>query len=141
MSGGSWNYLFCKDIDELMNGSSTELLQDMVDRLNSAGFKDVAKDTQRLVEYIKSASIRIETLFETLSPVFKAVEWFDSGDWGEETLNNEILKYRNARLDSYNKAVDDTIKSIKEEYAFTILEEEKIDEIAERLKGAKQNEY
>lgn len=27
MSGGSWNYLFCKDIDELMNGSSTELLQ------------------------------------------------------------------------------------------------------------------
>ena len=140
MSGGSWNYLFCKDIDELMNGSSTELLQDMVDRLNSAGFKDVAKDTQRLVEYIKSASIRIETLFETLSPVFKAVEWFDSGDWGEETLNNEILKYRNARLGSYNKAVDDTIKSIKEEYAFTILEEEKIDEIAEQLKGAKQNE-
>ena len=140
MSGGSWDYLYSKDIDELMNGSSTELLQDMVDRLNSAGFKDVAQDTQRLVEYIKSASIRIETLFETLSPVFKAVEWFDSGDWGEETLNNEILKYRNARLDNYNKGVDDTIKAIKEEYAFTILEEEKIDEIAEQLKGAKQNE-
>lgn len=40
----------------------------------------------------------------------------------------------------YNKAVDDTIKAIKEEYAFTILEKEKIDEIAEQLKGAKQNE-
>ena len=40
----------------------------------------------------------------------------------------------------YNKAVDDTIKAIKKEYAFTILEEEKIDEIAEQLKGAKQNE-
>lgn len=140
MSGGSWDYLYSKDIDELMNGSSAESLQDMADRLNSAGFEDVAKDTQRLVEYIKSASIRIETLFEGLSPVFKAVEWFDSGDWGKETLNNEILKYRNARLDNYNKAVDDTIKAIKEEYAFTILEEEKIDEIAEQLKGAKQNE-
>lgn len=34
----------------------------------------------------------------------------------------------------YNKAVDDTIKAIKEEYAFTILEEEKIDEIVKRLK-------
>lgn len=134
MSGGSWNYLFCKDIDELMNGSSTELLQDMADRLNSAGFEDVAKDTQRLVEYIKSARIRIETLFETLSPVFKAVEWFDSGDWGEETLNNEVLKYRKSNIDNYSKAVDDTIKAIKEEYAFTILEEEKIDEIAEQLK-------
>lgn len=140
MSGGSWNYLYCKEIDELMNGSSTELLQDMADRLNSAGFEDVAKDTQRLVEYIKSASIRIETLFETLSPVFKAVEWFDSGDWGKETLNNEVLKYRKSNIDSYNKAVDDTIKAIKEEYAFTILEGEKIDEIAEKLKGAKQNE-
>lgn len=139
MSGGSWNYLYNKDIDELMNGSSTEILQDMADRLNSAGFEDVAKDTQRLVEYIKSASIRIETLFETLSPVFKAVEWFDSGDWGEETLNNEVLKYRKSNIDSYNKAVDDTIKAIKEEYAFTILEEEKIDEIAQQLKCGGSN--
>ena len=36
-----------------------------------------------------------------------------------------------------NKAVDDTVKAIKKEYAFTILEEEKIDEIVEQLKGAK----
>lgn len=146
MSGRSWNYLFCKDIDELMNGSSTELLQDMVDRLNSAGFKDAAKDTQRLVEYIKSASIRIETLFETLSPVFKAVEWFDSGDWGEETLNNEILKYRNARLDSYNKAVDDFVKVVKK-HNWNIRNRNEnefiygaIDRLAEQLKEGKVNE-
>lgn len=43
-------------------------------------------------------------------------------------------------LDGYEKGVDDAIKFIKEKYAFTILEEEEIDEIAERLKGAKQNE-
>lgn len=154
MSGGSWNYLCYKDIDELMNCSSTELLQDMVDRLNSAGFKDVAKDTQRLVEYIKSASIRIETLFETLSPVFKAVEWFDSGDWGEETLNNEILKYRNARLDSYNKAIDDFREELLKvdnsaipQYCQAEFCEgnckkctSKIYKIAEQLKGTKQNE-
>jgi hypothetical protein len=41
---------------------------------------------------------------------------------------------------AYNKAVDDTIKFFKEKFAFTILEEEQIDEIAERLKGEKQNE-
>lgn len=141
MSGGSWNYLFCKDIDELMNGSSTELLQDMVDRLNSAGFKDVAKDTQRLVEYIKSASIRIETLFETLSPVFKAVEWFDSGDWGEETLNNEILKYRNARLDNYNKAVDDCVEELKKRrdarYMKVNCDDVELKMLSKKLKGAK----
>lgn len=48
--------------------------------------------------------------------------------------------YRCGYKFGYNKAVDDTIKAIKEEYVFTILEEEKIEEIAERLKGAKQNE-
>lgn len=41
---------------------------------------------------------------------------------------------------AYNKGVDDAIKFIKEKYAFTILEEEEIDEIVEQLKGAKQNE-
>lgn len=45
--------------------------------------------------------------------------------------------YRCGYKFGYNKAVDDTIKSIKEEYAFTILEEEKIDEIAEQLKEKK----
>lgn len=135
MSGGSWNYLYCKEIDELMNGSSTELLQDMADRLNSAGFEDVAKDTQRLVEYIKSARIRIETLFEVLSPVFKAVEWFDSGDWGKEALNNEILKYRNARLDNYNKAIDDFAESVKNLIVdLSVIRFKDIDEIAEQLK-------
>lgn len=146
MSGGSWNYLYCKEIDELMNGSSTELLQDMVDRLNSAGFKDVAKDTQRLVEYIKSASIRIETLFETLSPVFKAVEWFDSGDWGEETLNNEVLKYRKSNIDNYSKAVDDFVKVVKK-HNWNIRNRNEnefiygaIDRLAEQLKEGKVNE-
>lgn len=62
-------------------------------------------------------------------------------------VNNEI-ESGNIQMDNskkllkeeYNKAVDDTIKAIREEYAFTILEEEKIDEIAQQLKGAKQNE-
>lgn len=53
---------------------------------------------------------------------------------------NRKAGYEHGYSVGYNKAVDDTIKAIKEEYAFTILEEEKIDEIAEQLKGAKRNE-
>lgn len=33
-----------------------------------------------------------------------------------------------------NKAVDDTVKAIKDLYTFTILEEEEIDKMARRLK-------
>lgn len=50
---------------------------------------------------------------------------------------NRKAGYEHGYSVGYNKAVDDTIKAIKEEYAFTILEEEKIDEIAEQLKGDK----
>lgn len=53
---------------------------------------------------------------------------------------NRKAGYEHGYSVGYNKAVDDTVKAIKKEYAFTILEEEKIDEIAEQLKGAKQNE-
>ena len=34
----------------------------------------------------------------------------------------------------YNEAVDDTVKAIKKLHAFTILEEEEIDEMARQLK-------
>lgn len=53
---------------------------------------------------------------------------------------NRKAGYEHGYSVGYNEAIDDAIKAIKEEYAFTILEEEKIDEIAEQLKGAKQNE-
>lgn len=53
---------------------------------------------------------------------------------------NRKAGYEHGYSVGYNKAVDDTIQTIKKAYAFTILEEEKIDEIAEQLKGAKQNE-
>lgn len=67
-------------------------------------------------------------------------------EWLEELkayrANEEMSEnvYRCGYKFGYNKAVDDTIKSIKKEYAFTILEEEKIDEIAKQLKKASDSE-
>lgn len=97
MSGGSWNYLYSKDIDDIMQGSDIELLEEMADYLNQNGYEDVAKDTRQLVEYIKSAKIRVETLFEMLSPVFKAVEWYCSVDWGKDSVDKAIEEYRNGK--------------------------------------------
>ncbi len=92
MSGGSYNYLYCKEPEEFMNYTGD--LEDMSDQLNQLGYEDVARDMRRLLEYIKSAKIRIEVLSKKLSPVMKAVEWYDSADWGLETLDKEIQKYR-----------------------------------------------
>ena len=100
VSGGSWNYLYSKEIDDLMQYSNIETLEEMADYLNQNGYEDVAKDTRRLVEYIKSAKIRVETLFEMLSPVFKAVEWYCSADWGKDRVDKAIEEYRNGKGDS-----------------------------------------
>lgn len=92
MSGGSFNYLYCRDIDKLMNNTSD--LEEMRDYLISYGYEDIAKDTQRLIEYIKSAECVIGTLKDMLEPVFHAVEWYESGDYGKEKMIEVLEKYR-----------------------------------------------
>ena len=77
MSGGSFGYLCYKDVPELMEPSSISNLEIMVQHLQLYGYEDIARDTQRLIEYIRSASIRIEVLSENLNDVFHAVEWHE----------------------------------------------------------------
>ena len=57
MSGGSWDYLYSKEIDDLMQYSNIETLEEMADYLNRNGYEDAAKDTRRLVEYTTLFSI------------------------------------------------------------------------------------
>lgn len=94
MSGGSFDYLCYKEVPELMNSSNIANLESMVQHLQKYGYEDIARDTQRLIEYIQSASIRIEVLSENLNDVFHAVEWHESGDIGRETMIAELEKYR-----------------------------------------------
>lgn len=106
MSGGGFGYLYSREVDELIQYSSIEMLEDMADYLNSTGYEDVAKDTRRLVEYIISAKIRIETLHEMLSHVFKAVEWYESGDSGKDSVDKAIEEYRRGKAvknENFNK--------------------------------------
>ena len=95
LSGGSFDYLCYKDVPELMNSSSIANLESMVQHLQEYGYEDIARDTQRLIEYIQSASIRIEVLSENLNGVFHAVEWHESGDISRETMIERLENYRN----------------------------------------------
>lgn len=47
---------------------------------------------------------------------------------------NRQAGYNHGYAVGYNEAIDDTVKAIKELYAFTILEEEEIDEMVRQLK-------
>ena len=92
MSGGSFNYLYCKNNIELFDCVSD--LEDIEDALIKYDYVDVAKDTRRLIEYIKTALIRVDVLSNQLKPVFKAVEYRVSCDCGDDDLKKAIEKYR-----------------------------------------------
>lgn len=94
MSGGSFNYLCYKETLSELSERICDL-EDMRECLVKYGYDDIAKDTQRLIEYIKSAKVRVETLAEMLSDVFHAVEWYESGDIGMDSMQREFEKYRN----------------------------------------------
>lgn len=93
MSGGSFNYLYCKEAHELFDATSD--LEDVELYLLQRGDKDIARDVRRLIEYVKTAENRIGVLQGNLTGVFKAVEWRVSADWGEEQLQRALDKYRN----------------------------------------------
>jgi len=96
MSGGSYDYLYCKECDELFTYSSIRTLEEMESRFLELGYEDVAKDFRRLIEYIKSANNRVEVLGGQLNEMMHDIEWYDSGDIGADTLAKKVEKYRQA---------------------------------------------
>ena len=96
MSGGSYDYLFCKECHELFAYHNIRTLEEMETRFLELGYDDVAKDFRRLIEYIKSANNRVEVLGGQLNEMMHDIEWYDSGDIGADTLAKRVEKYRQA---------------------------------------------
>lgn len=92
MSGGSYDYLYCKDVDSIFAHAS--YISDMAETLVKLGHLDVAHDMTRLSEYIRSAYTRIDVLSEQLRPIMKAVEYYEDNDYGEDTVAEIVEEYR-----------------------------------------------
>jgi len=93
MSGGSYNYLCYQEFPDIFLKQSD--LRDMADRLTELGYKDAAKETEKLMLDIDAIELRIEAKIERLQNVWHAVEWKDSGDSGIEQVEKAINEYRN----------------------------------------------
>ncbi len=95
MSGGSLDYLCFKEPEELFH--CIEEMEKVEQVLLQRGAQDIARDVRRLIEYVKSAENRISVLSEQLNGIFHAVEWYQSGDYGEDTLRKHIEQYRTGK--------------------------------------------
>lgn len=100
MSGGSYDYLYCKETEELF--SKAVYIEDMAETLEKLNYLDVARDMRRLSEYIRSAYNRVDVLSERLRPIMKAVEWYEDCDIDEKSLKDKVEEYRNGG--TYNES-------------------------------------
>lgn len=94
MSGGSYNYLcYALDLDDLISKRGD--LREMADRLAGLGYaEDAAKETEELLVFLNQWSVRAEVRMKRLSDVWKAIEWWDSSDYGEDDVHEALAKYR-----------------------------------------------
>lgn len=93
MSGGSYDYLHVRDSDEILNYERK--LSEMIDRLAGLGYaEDAAKESAELLLIMRQYSVRASVIMQRLSEVWHAVEWWDSGDSGEDDVKEALKRYR-----------------------------------------------
>jgi len=96
MSGGSYNYLCHAEPDTILN--KREDLQSMAERLNELGSPvTAAVDTYSVLLLITQFEAQVKDMIDKLEPVWRAVEWCDSGDMGKDDMEKAILEYSRSR--------------------------------------------
>lgn len=86
MSGGSYNYLCNAYADDIM--SRVETMREMAGRLDDVCPKAAGKTREILAIYRE-----LDQRIDELRDIWKAVEWRDSCDWGEDQLAEAAAEY------------------------------------------------
>lgn len=95
MSGGSFNYLCEKDNDELYEFSVLDEMKRMSLKLAELGHGDAANHTALLIMLIDNNLKHTQEIKKSLEDVWKAVEWYQSYDYGIEKVDEAMEEYRN----------------------------------------------
>lgn len=102
MSGGSYSYLYCKDIDELFNSRTN--LQEMADDLFAKyPQSQAAHDTRTLLELFNMFDKILEERKAKLEQVWRAQEWYRSVDSDEDYVVRELWNYEHPAPDAIRK--------------------------------------
>lgn len=93
MSGGSFDYLYSKSLEEAVCSSH---FKEMCDYLREHGGDDAAAELQVLLDAIEAFRARWEALAKPLG-VLQAAEWVRSCDWGPDDLQDALIEWRKAQ--------------------------------------------
>lgn len=97
MSGGSYNYICYVELGDILN--RIEDAESMVGRLKELEAKEfkgadyVARMTEGFLTDLREVEKRFRRRLEDLQEVWKAVEWYDSGDSGVDSVKVALEEY------------------------------------------------
>ena len=96
MSGGSYDYLCLKDSDTLLE--MKHQIEAMSARLAGLGYaEDAALETEDVLLTVRQFENRMQARIDRLRDVWRAVEWWDSGDSGEDSVKAALEEYRKVK--------------------------------------------
>lgn len=88
MSGGSFDYLYLDLEDPEKILGTPHCLREMEEYLRGRGKHEIADEILRFRLDVEAHARRLMTMGGRLKDVVKAVEWWASGDWGEDQVDN-----------------------------------------------------
>lgn len=98
MSGGSFNYASAaSDLEDLVDKQTdVHRLADELVRLAASKMPEAsgaADEALTLLADLRAFEIRTKVHLRRLRPVFHAIEWWRSCDWGEEDVRKAVASY------------------------------------------------
>ena len=103
MSGGAFDYLSFKEPHEYISAENAPYVARAIDILNSLNRTKEATMLTKLLEH----GAKVETLGNAVKGILYSVEWYASGDIGEEELIKELDEYLQVRQAARTVAVKD----------------------------------
>lgn len=99
MAAGSFGYLYTvyglNGLDGII--SHSEEIKEMATSLLEMGYDDIASDTESALELATVMDDILRLVIGRLEPVWEAVEFNHSGDWGRERVEEIVEKYRSRK--------------------------------------------
>ncbi|WP_331763094.1 hypothetical protein OG571_47195 (plasmid) [Streptomyces sp. NBC_01369] len=92
MSGGSYNYLYCHVAGLEAQRSDLEAMRDRLAELEREQVPGASK-AARLTRYVLIHLDLAEAKAQELADVWHAIEWRDSGDYGDSQVEEALAKF------------------------------------------------
>lgn len=108
MSGSSFQYLCYQDAHKLGSGQYLQELQRMHKALVAMNATEAAQATLRVLNLLEYQQAEIEKAASQMHDVWHAVEWFHSGDYGEEKCQEILEKWKRDRYPVVSNPLDST---------------------------------